>query len=541
MNLNPIDFNYIDGENIYPIQEYIDEEIYNKIEYNNLYNTHSSNVRLNNNQKLDKSLYYSNASNLNNQTSHLILSNNFNFGEIKFQTFFKYANNNQIGTKIDYTGKLMLYHNYNLLQPTILEGYYDIDYELAQLKADGVATDFQLTGIEGAIITITGDVTAINEQLLLINNAVLILEESVSLIQEEIEFIAGELPQRAQILTNAQDAGELLSDFGNFLIRDRDIIGNSINKGLQFGVGAVGLTAIGAIFGFLYNDRMSNMANNLNSSNFQITEGDRSNLIYQADSQNFLYANDYILGTSNLNIFQGFINSNIITTQYINSINTNELKLNNLNISNIFVSSNVASNTSYGFSNNIFSSSNLNFNYTSNSLFSNSQPIYSSSNAVKDIILLDTPRVNKKSAFYCQTTNVIYPNFGNTPYYAYHIDLRNYTQSGYIQIGSQSGDAYRIFNIKCFFGSSYFQRLINGIPDIVDYTIYMSYKASSAGGDTKQGLNILATGIPQSYYLDTITPNRIFLLRNVSNDFNYISVVTTSSADVRIFIEDLLS
>jgi hypothetical protein len=27
MNLNPIDFNYIDGENIYPIQDYIDEEL----------------------------------------------------------------------------------------------------------------------------------------------------------------------------------------------------------------------------------------------------------------------------------------------------------------------------------------------------------------------------------------------------------------------------------------------------------------------------------------------------------------------------------
>jgi len=173
--------------------------------------------------------------------------------------------------------------------------------------------------------------------------------------------------------------------------------------------------------------------------------------------------------------------------------------------------------------------------------FKNYTPIYASSNAVKDIVLLDMPRVNKKSAFYCTTTNVIYPNGGDIPYYAYHIDLRNYTQTGFIQIGSQSGDPYRVFNIKCFFGSCYFQRLINNIPDIVDYTIYMSYKANSSGGDTKNGLNIMATGIPQCYYLDTITPNRIFLLRNAFNDFNYISVVTTSSADVRVFIEDMLN
>jgi len=173
--------------------------------------------------------------------------------------------------------------------------------------------------------------------------------------------------------------------------------------------------------------------------------------------------------------------------------------------------------------------------------FINYTPIYTSSNVVKTIVEFDMPRLKKKSAFYCTTTNVIYPNGGDTPYYAYHIDLRNYTQTGYIDIGSGSGDPYRILKIQCFFGSSYFQRLINGIPDIVDYTIYMSYKANSAGGDTKQGLNIMATGIPQSYYLDTIPPNRIFLLRNISNDFNYISVVTTSSSDVRVFIEDMLN
>jgi hypothetical protein len=64
---------------------------------------------------------------------------------------------------------------------------------------------------------------------------------------------------------------------------------------------------------------------------------------------------------------------------------------------------------------------------------------------------------------------------------------------------------------------------------------------NSAGGDTKSGLNILATGIPQSYYLDTITPNRIFLLRNAFNDFNYITLVSTTPADIRVIIEDLIS
>ncbi len=118
--------------------------------------------------------------------------------------------------------------------------------------------------------------------------------------------------------------------------------------------------------------------------------------------------------------------------------------------------------------------------------------------------------------------------------------MRNYTKTGYIQIGSGSGDTYRIFNIKCFFGSSYFEKLVNGIPDIIQYTIYMSYKANPAPGG-RQGLNINAIGIPNSPFLNLVPPNNIFLLRNSNENFDYISVVTTQSTDVRVFIEDLLN
>ena len=527
MNLNPIDFNYIDGENIYPIQEYIDEQIYEKIEYNNVSNTHSSNVRLNNNKKLSQITYYN--------SCNLYIKNTSVDGEIRFSTNINYPIDTNIdyGTKIDNYGKLLVYHNYNLLQPLYPAGWYNVSDEILQLKADGINTDGQLTLLDAGLLYLT--------------------DQNTSLVDKIVDLEAFQ-----KVMTNAYGQGDTYQSFQDILFSGNSPIAraatrqsfnlikfqsqqkyqNAIGLGVLYGVGiGIGGAVLGYISSRLEQERSSNaLYNNSNLSTI-----DKDDIFDDNIESNVLNISNFNYSMCNLNLDFGFINSNIITTQYINSINTNELKLNNLNISNIFVSSNVASNTSYGFSNDIFSSSNLNFNYTSNSLFSNLQPIYSSSNAVKDIILLDTPRVNKKSAFYCQTTNVIYPNFGNTPYYAYHIDLRNYTQTGYIQIGSQSGDTYRVFNIKCFFGSCYYQRLINGIPDIVDYTIYMSYKASSAGGDTKQGLNILATGIPQSYYLDTITPNRIFLLRNAFNDFNYISVVTTSSADVRVFIEDLLS
>ena len=71
----------------------------------------------------------------------------------------------------------------------------------------------------------------------------------------------------------------------------------------------------------------------------------------------------------------------------------------------------------------------------------------------------------------------------------------------------------------------------------------MSSKANAAnsGGVGIAGLNIMATGIPQNYYLNSIPDNMIFILRNASNNFNYLSIVSTALASVKVIIEDLLS
>jgi hypothetical protein len=167
---------------------------------------------------------------------------------------------------------------------------------------------------------------------------------------------------------------------------------------------------------------------------------------------------------------------------------------------------------------------------------------YTSSNAVKGIVEFDMPIVCKHKAFYCQTSTIIYPNLGNTPYYKYDIDMRNYTTTGYIQIGSQSNDPYRIFRIRAFLGSCYFSSLKNGLPDILHYEIYMSYKANAAsGGQGAAGVNIFSIGYPNNPSLNIIPPNKIFILTNPFNDFNYITLVSTTPADIRVIIEDLLS
>ncbi len=269
MNLNNT-CDYIDATNSYPIIDYINQEIEN----NNIYitsNTYSCNVKLNNNQSLDNSLYYIGGCNLNNSTNHLILSNNYNFGEIKFSTYFKYPqNSNFIGTIIDYTGKLKVYHNYNILQPTFGAGYYDVESELLQIKADGLSADIQLTGIEGNLITINQDLVAINGELISINGAVILINDNLILLDEQVQIIAGELKLRIAELKYTDDIGEILGSFGDFLVRDRNIIGNTVTTGLQFGIAAAGMATVGAIFGFVYNDRMSNMAYIVESSNFVI-------------------------------------------------------------------------------------------------------------------------------------------------------------------------------------------------------------------------------------------------------------------------------
>jgi hypothetical protein len=788
MNLNNT-CDYIDATNSYPIIDYIDEQIEN----NNIYitsNTYSCNVKLNNNQTLNNSLYYIGGCNLNNPTNHLILSNNYNFGEIKFSTYFKYPqNSNFIGTIIDYTGKLKVYHNYNILQPTFGAGYYDVESELLQIKADGLSTDIQLTGIEAGLVVINNDIVAINGELISINGALIFM-------QDEIEIIAADLANRAEVLRFAPTINDVLASFGNFLTRDRNVLGNTITQGIQYGIGAAVIGSVGAIAGYVYNERMSNLAYNLQTSNFTITSNDRSNLVNLANNQTVYFASNYNLNNYNLNISNGFINSNTITQQFIPNLRTNQITLGQTNISNIFVASNVLSNINlnHGFLNtntfgeqyinnlkcntlnlnngnisningistneiiasgkikqngilldNIYLTSNhiynLAFNYTaerqypskayttatiedvvsllgksvyhqtlyldnsiisygsgfyevyssstfdtpttkdklfnfnttetttsprwgislynsgtgnyqannsidgsyygdwviikmplsimltrykiyqrtdfqtkapaewkvygssdgitfteipeahqltrltsytfgfyektlastfttqyqyfgfvfnkllsvsgqidlsfaelqifgkeiiSNSIVSN---IYASSNAVKSIVLNDMPNISKQFGFYISITTPIV--IGTTTYYKYDIDLRQYTNLGVIQIGPQSGDTFRSFKIRIMLGTMFFSYIINDLPNVCYYDVFMSYKNTAAPPGVA-GLNACAIGYPHNPTLQTIMPNNLFVMKNGAGDINYITCVSTNPLDCRVIISDLL-
>ena len=70
----------------------------------------------------------------------------------------------------------------------------------------------------------------------------------------------------------------------------------------------------------------------------------------------------------------------------------------------------------------------------------------------------------------------------------------------------------------------------------------MSYKANApSSGQGVAGVNIYSIGVPNNPTLKIIPPNNLFILSNPFNDFNYITLVSTVPADIRVIIEDLIS
>jgi hypothetical protein len=428
-------------------------------------------------------------------TNTYILNSNIG-GYIYFWT----KDSEKVYTRINQNGKLQIYHDFDIARPLIVTKWYEVEdilmdylFNINIINAGAVATAVKFETIDAQLQTHTAQILTIFDAIVLINIEVTKHEELIDYLFTELDF------SRYQYFNGLPDTTTIANAIAQNIQKVSKVnsyIQNLFTTGVLVG-------AIGSAIGLIINNekeasrlhQLYNYINDPKSPASNLSSAQKNNLI---NDVNISFSNNvysYSSNLSNLALAQGFINTNVTTTQIIPKIQTNEITYNGVAIPSV----------------------------------------------VKTIIINDTPQVNKKSAFYCLTNNIIYPNNGNTAYYAYHIDLRNYTKTGYIDIGSGSGDTYRIFSIKAFFGSMYFQKLVNGIPDIIQYTIYMSEKANSAPHGGLAGVNIQAVGIPQSPFLDTIAPNNIFLLRNSSDNFNYISIVTTQQADIRVFIECHLS
>ena len=163
---------------------------------------------------------------------------------------------------------------------------------------------------------------------------------------------------------------------------------------------------------------------------------------------------------------------------------------------------------------------------------------YTTSNVCKNLILYDTPNVVKKFGFLCTLDTIIYPNNDlSTIYYKYDIDLTKHIATAM----DNNNDPFRIFKINIFPSACYFGTIINDIPDILSYEIYMSNKTNAGGLNELAGINICAIGYPINYKLDKVMPNNIFIMKDDSTNFNYISILSLKTMQVRCIIVDLLN
>ena len=322
MNISPIDFNYIDGLNNYPIQDYIDSNISNLnnnliiyVNSNITNNINSTYVKITNVSNLSDVIYYNTASNL-------IIANNYPFGDILFKTSYSYPNDStKYGTMVDYTGKLLIYHNYNILQPTFMEGYYDVEGEILALKADGINTDVQLTGLEAATVSLQSQ----------INSTV----AAVNIVEGELNTLIGTI-YNAETFESFKFLNET-TDYAQYATRYEDTILNistranglyqsSLQNGLLFsaGVGIAGAVLSSGAAYFYYEKASNALMSNINFTDTQKSNVYAQNLISEITT----YSNFY-KSTCNMAINQGFISSNIQNQQLIPKLKINEITLNN--------------------------------------------------------------------------------------------------------------------------------------------------------------------------------------------------------------------
>lgn len=312
MNLNPIDFNYIDGENIYPLQEYVDEQLNNLVS-NNIY---TSNIYVTPTKKLNEVIYYS--------TSNLNIENNTAFGQIQFKTSSSYPNDTtKTGTIIDFTGKLKVYHNYNGLQPLFAEGYYDVESEILQLKADGVSADLQFTALEAGAVYLQEQITLTYGML---QTNTFRTDTLIAGMSTATSF------QSLQAVANAGDISAAGFEYLNIMANFRDSANLAYNRSLALGaVAGVAIGLGGALTGYLQTTREENIASNILMSNIHLTSAEKttilnSNIVLQSNIETI---NNINRSLSNLVTYQGFINSNVATAQIIPNIKASTITINN--------------------------------------------------------------------------------------------------------------------------------------------------------------------------------------------------------------------
>lgn len=329
MNLQPYNLNYQDGLNTYPIIDYINDQI-------GIGSGGGSSGGINSYVYLY-------------QTSNLMIANNTSNSGIYFRVYNSpnaTNGNYAYSVKIDKDGKLYVYHLYDVLNPTMGAGWYDVEKEIANAIFNTIQTNIQFLAIEGEIVVLTGAIatnqTNFNNFKNLTNASLIKVSDSLEVIGNSFQALTTEATTDAifrasgSISAYVNNSRALFSVQRTFIDQMRVGLGNVANVVTNpFLVAGVGVTAglLGMILGnnsFNYNDRFDTNSN----GDFTLDETTRAEVRTSNYSNMLGYTSNFLTDLSNANITFGFINSNVTTSQFIPTLKSDKVMLGNITTPN---------------------------------------------------------------------------------------------------------------------------------------------------------------------------------------------------------------
>ena len=316
-NFGNLYYDYIGATGTHSISDYIDLSSNN----NYSYTSNSSNILSNNLIDVDNKYNKLIKEETEGILKHTYITNSNIQGQIRFITRFN-TDDYRYKTRIKENGEIEVYYpEYNIIYPTMFVGWYNVMGSIRDAyNYQNIATE-----LFGA------SAFAIND-----------------IYQKYYGLVAA-----TGVNLSAITGGQLTKErFAEVVIGASSAVKyDRFNQVATFlgitGLGVAGL-AYSVMNGVRYDNSVNNILYDLSNLDLNVYSNITSNEKYTALSNLKIDANSNIIETnsnfSNLNILNGFTNSNIITQQYLNAINTNELKIGQINISNIFVASNILSN-----------------------------------------------------------------------------------------------------------------------------------------------------------------------------------------------------
>ena len=251
-------------------------------------------------------------------------------GEIRFVTkgtpIHALNNNNNYIIKIKENGRLAIYYDYDIAYPTVFRGWYDI--------MDGVRDAYAYQATNGFLIS--DILTAINA----INSHIIGIESALGSLATNVELLNS---------TTVEGLNAIITD------AVADGYGNIFNNTTILGI--TGFTVVGLVAtisdGIVYEQYITaQLKELLKLNNSNVTQTQKDGLIQQLKTA--AIDNLYRINSNlrNLNTENGFVNSNISSTQFINNLKVNTLdanfgvinNINNIQTNEIIVSGRIQQN-----------------------------------------------------------------------------------------------------------------------------------------------------------------------------------------------------